>query len=263
MAKRWWYFIYIIDYCKSIVGCDGILCTLCNKIDKKVIDNAGSKLKCVSTFSVGFDHIDIDYCKEKNISVGYTPGVLAKTTAETAVALSFCASRLILPAIDSAREGTWGSFTPLGYCGKDIYGSTVGVIGMGSIGYEYAKMMKGLGCNIIYSSRNRKEEIEKELNAKYMSMEEVLKNADIVSLHCSYNKDTHHLINKDTLKLMKKDAIIINTSRGGVIDQDALIESIKAGNIYSVGLDVTTPEPLPTSSELFKYLYILIDYLML
>lgn len=134
---------------------------------------------------------------------------------------------------------------------------------MGAIGYEYAKMMKGLGCNIIYSSRNRKPEIEKELEAKYLTREEVLQQADIVSIHCSYSSDTHHLINKDTLKMMKKGSILINTSRGGTVDQDALVEYLNNGHLYSAGLDVTTPEPLPTNHPLFKYILLILLLLYL
>ena len=236
----------------AVKGCDACLCMLTEKINAEFFEAAGPQLKTVATMSVGFDHIDVPECKKRGILTGYTPGVLHHTVAELTVALLLATTRRLSPAIDSVRNGGWGTWEPLGYCGTDIYGKTLGICGMGEIGLEVVKRMRGFGCKIIYSDIRRKLDWENDYQMEYVSMEDLLKRSEFISIHTSLNPHTRHMFNMDKFKQMKKDAIIINTSRGPVIDQEDLTKALQQGIIGGAGLDVAEPEPMKADNPLLK-----------
>ena len=237
---------------EAVKGCDSCLCMLTDKINAEFFDAAGPQLKTVATMSVGFDHIDVPECKKRGILTGYTPGVLHHTVAELTVALLLATTRRLSPAIDSVRAGGWGTWEPLGYCGTDIYGKTLGICGMGEIGLEVVKRMRGFGCKIIYSDIRRKIDWENDYQMEYVSMEDLLKRSDFISVHTTLNEHTKHMFNMEKFKMMKKDAIIINTSRGPVVDNQDLTKALQEGIIGGAGLDVTEPEPMKADNPLLK-----------
>ncbi|GMF10258.1 unnamed protein product [Phytophthora lilii] len=208
--------------------------------------------------SVGYNHIDVEACRARNVKVGYTPGVLDVSTAETAVALTFAAKRRLLECAASAKAGEWGVWQPFQYCGSDVTGSTVGVVGLGRIGTTYARMLKnGFNCKILYAGPREKTENAKSLggesdSVKFVDMETLLRESDIVSLHQPLTEATRGSIGAMELQLMKESAVLINTGRGELVDQDALVQALKSKTIAAAGLDVTTPEPLSPTHPLFS-----------
>ncbi|KDO27950.1 hypothetical protein SPRG_07226 [Saprolegnia parasitica CBS 223.65] len=237
---------------RRVRSCDGILCMLTDRIDAEVLASAGPRLKVVSTMSVGYNHVMVDDCRAKGVAVGFTPGVLDTSTAETAVTLTFMAKRHAVASVLSAKAGEWGTWQPFQYCGTDVEGSTVGIIGLGRIGAKYAQMMRAaFGCRILYTGPNEKPEAAQPLGARYCSLDELLGASDIVSVHCPLTPGTQHLINATTLRRMKPSAVLINTSRGPVVDQAALYDALVGKQLAAAGLDVTDPEPLPTDDKLF------------
>ncbi|CEG37153.1 glyoxylate reductase hydroxypyruvate [Plasmopara halstedii] len=246
------------DLLKKVKGCTGLFCLLTDKVDDKVLDAAGPSLRVVSTMSVGYDHIDVEACKARNVRVGYTPEVLSNTTAETAVALTFAAKRRLFQCATSAKNGEWGPWQPFQYCGFDITGSTVGIIGLGRIGTSYARMlMNGFNCSILYTGPRPKPDVARSLggeegSVKFVDMETLLRRSDIVSLHQPLTEATRCSFSKNELKLMKSTAVLINTGRGGLVDQEALVEALQQKTIAAAGLDVTTPEPLSPTHPLLS-----------
>lgn len=240
---------------QQVRGCTGLFCLLTDRIDAELLDHAGPSLKVVSTMSVGYNHIDIDACKARNVRVGYTPGVLDVSTAETAVALTFAVKRKIVECAERAAKGGWGVWQPFQNCGTDVSDCTVGVIGLGRIGTTYARMMKfGFNCKIIYTGPREKPEHVELLggDVEYVDMDTLLQQSDIVSMHLPLTDATRNSFNADCFSRMKKDAVFVNTSRGDVVDQNALYDALSTSKIAAAGLDVTTPEPLPPSHQLFS-----------
>ncbi len=221
---------------------DAVLCLLNDRIDKEVIDRA-KKLKVISNYAVGYDNIDIEYAKRKGIVVTNTPGVLTEATAELAIALILSASRRIVEADKYTRDGKFKSWHPLLFLGMGISGKTCGIIGLGRIGTAVAKRLESFECRLIYYSRKRNPSIEKKLNIEYKDLEELLKESDIISIHVPLTEETFHLLNRDRLKLLNKNSIIVNTSRGAVIDEKALADLLEIGHIGYAGLDVYENEP--------------------
>ncbi|TYZ67245.1 hypothetical protein PybrP1_010737, partial [[Pythium] brassicae (nom. inval.)] len=239
---------------RGVEGCAGLLCLLTDRVDAELLDRAGPSLKVVSTMSVGFNHIDVDACRARNVRVGHTPGVLDDTTAETAVALTFAAKRRLLECADSARNGAWGVWQPFGYCGTDVSECTVGVVGLGRIGATYARMMKfGFNCKILYTGPREKPEAASALggDVEFVDMDTLLARSDVVSVHVPLTDATRLAFGAACFAKMQPGAVFVNTSRGEVVDQDALCAALRSGQIAAAGLDVTTPEPLPPSHELF------------
>uniref|UniRef100_K3X967 Glyoxylate reductase/hydroxypyruvate reductase n=1 Tax=Globisporangium ultimum (strain ATCC 200006 / CBS 805.95 / DAOM BR144) TaxID=431595 RepID=K3X967_GLOUD len=239
---------------RQVKGCTGLFCLVADRVDAELLDHAGPSLKVVSTMSVGFNHIDIDACKERNVRVGHTPGVLDVSTAETAIALTFAAKRRVLECAESAAKGEWGTWQPFKYCGTDVSDCTVGVIGLGRIGMTYARMLKfGFNCKIIYTGPREKPEHVAALggDVEYVDMDTLLARSDIVSMHLPLTDATRQSFNADCFAKMKSDAVFVNTSRGDVVDQEALYDALSTGKIASAGLDVTSPEPLPPTHKLF------------
>lgn len=231
-------------------GADGIYCLLTEQIDAELLDAAGSQLKVISTMSVGYDHVDVEACRARNVVIGNTPGVLTDTTADLGVALMLATARRLPEAIMAVKDGEWPPWIPEWMTGQDIFGSTVGIIGLGRIGAAFAKRLTGFDCQFLYSGPNPKPEMADPLNARYVDLDTLLAESDFVAVHCPYSEATHHLINSATLKKMKSTAILINTSRGGTVDQDALYQALVDGEIAAAGLDVTTPEPLSAEHKL-------------
>lgn len=228
----------------------GVLCMLTDRIDQSVLEAAGDQLNVVSTMSVGFNHVDVDACRAAGVAVGNTPGVLDVSTAELAVGLLFATARRIPQSCRSVKDGEWGDWNPFEYCGTDVSGSTIGIVGLGRIGLTFAKMMKGFSCKFLYTGPREKPESAAAIDAEFCSMEDMLRRSDIVSVHCPLTPETHHLFNEGTLACMKPSSILINTSRGDVVDQEALYNALSDGTIAAAGIDVTTPEPLPASHPL-------------
>jgi glyoxylate reductase len=234
----------------NVKGCSGIVSLLSDSIDAEVFDAAGPDLKVVSNFAVGVNNIDLAEAQRRGIAVGNTPDVLTDATADIAVALLLAAARHVKPAADSVRSGEWKTWEPTGWLGCDLVGKTIGIVGMGRIGAAVAKRMAGgWGMQVLYTSRTQKHLADLPL-AKRVPIEELLRNSDFVSLHTDLSSETRGLINRERLALMKSTSILINTSRGGVIDQDALVDALVAGRPMAAGLDVTDPEPLPPDHPL-------------
>lgn len=210
-----------------------------SQIDKNVID-AFPNLKLITTRSTGFDHIDLNATKEKNISVAYVPGYGDNTVAEFAFGLILTLSRKIYEAYNRLRET--GSFSSEGLRGFDLAGKTIGIIGVGRIGRHMIKIANGFNMNVIAYDTFPKEELCRQLDFKYVSLDELLANSDIISLHVPYLPSTHHLINTANVSKIKPGAIVINTARGAILETDALINGLNTGIIAGAGLDVLEEE---------------------
>jgi len=229
---------------REVAGVEGLLCLLTDQIDEELL-NAAPRLRVVSQMAVGVDNIDVAACTRRGIPVGNTPGVLTETTADLAWALLMATARRIVEAEAYTRSGAWKTWEPMGLLGRDVAGATLGIIGLGAIGAAVARRAGGFNMRILYHSRQRKPEMEAELGLEYHPMEEVLREADFVSLHCALTPETHHLISTRELELMKPTAILINTTRGPVVDQPALAAALRLGKIAAAGLDVFEKEPVP------------------
>ena len=227
---------------KSIKGCDGLLCLLTDPIDREVI-YAEPKLKMIASYAVGYDNIDISAATERKIPVSNTPGVLTETTAELTWALLFSVARRIVEGDTFTRAGKFKGWAPLLMLGQDITNKTLGIIGTGRIGTAFALKSKGFDMKIIYTDEQRNEQLERELGAKKVPLSELLKESDIISIHVPLMKTTYHLIGEKELKMMKKNAILLNTARGPIINETALIKALKEHWIFGAGLDVYEHEP--------------------
>jgi glyoxylate reductase len=236
---------------RRVVGVDGLLSLLTDRVDDELLDAAGPQLKVVSNFAVGFDNIDVPALTRRGIPAGNTPGVLTETTADLAFALLMAAARRIPESVDYVREGRWKTWGPMLLMGVDVHGATLGIVGFGRIGREMARRGRGFGMRILYHDVHpATPEEEAELGATRVEMDELLRESDFVSLHTNLTPETHHLIDADALRAMKSNAVLVNTSRGPVVDPDALTEALRTGEIFAAGLDVTDPEPLPADHPL-------------
>lgn len=237
---------------KNIVGKNALFCALTDKVDKEILDAAGPELKVVATISVGFEHIDVAECKKRGIRVGYTPDVLTDATAELTVALLLATSRRLFEANKQVYNGGWKSWAPSWMCGPGLKDKTLGLFGFGRIGNEIAKRLIPFKPNrLIYTNRSRKTEAE-ALGFTKVDFDVLLKESDFIVVCCALVPETAGVFNKNAFGKMKSTAIFINTSRGAVVDQDALVEALEKKQIYAAGLDVTTPEPLPLDHSLLK-----------
>ncbi len=230
---------------ERVRGLDGLLALLTDRVDDELLDAAGPQLKVVSNFAVGYDNIDVAACARRGVAVGNTPGVLTETTADLAFALLMAVARRVGEALDYVRDDRWQTWGPLLLMGKDIHGATLGLVGFGRIGREMARRATGFGMRTLYFSRTRADEAtERELGATYAPFDQLLADSDFVSVHTALNDETHHLIDAGAMARMKPGAILVNTSRGPVVDQAALVDALRSGHLFGAGLDVTDPEPL-------------------
>src|SRR3989338_183194 len=224
---------------------DAVLCLLTDKIDKDVIEAAGTQIKIFANMAVGFDNIDIKSAKEKKIMITNTPEVLTESVAEHTIALMLAISRRIVEADKFTRQGNYQGWAPMLMLGNDIAEKTIGIVGLGRIGERVAEILaKGYKAKIIYHDIRRNESFEKEIGAQYKeNLEDLLKEANYVTLHIPLLPATHHLINEEKLKIMKPTPYLINTSRGPIINEQALVSALKEGWIRSAALDVFENEP--------------------
>lgn len=227
---------------EGVKGKDGLLCLLTDPIDEEVI-NSEPKLRMIASYAVGYDNIDVNAATKKGIPVSNTPGVLTDATAEMAWALLFSTARCIVEGDRYTRSGKFQGWDPMLMHGQSIGGKTLGIIGAGRIGTAFALKSKGFNMNILYVSGHPNKILDKELNAKKVDLSQLLKESDFVSLHVPLSDKTHHLIGEKELKMMKKTAVLINTSRGPIVDEKALIKALKKKWIFGVGLDVYENEP--------------------
>jgi glyoxylate reductase len=228
---------------KRIKGKDGLLCLLSDKIDKEIVAAGGRSLKVISNYAVGYNNIDVEEATKSGVLVTNTPGVLTDATADLTWALLLACARRIPKSDGLVRDGRFVGWSPTLLLGREVYGKTLGIIGMGEIGAAVARRAKGFGMKTIYHNRKRDPEAEKELDAMYVSVDDLLKNSDYVSLHVSLTPETRHLIGEKEFAMMKPTAILLNVSRGEVIDEKSLIKALKEGRIDSAGLDVYEKEP--------------------
>jgi glyoxylate reductase len=236
---------------KAIEGCDGVLTLLTDKVDDEFLDHAGPQLKVVSNFAVGFDNVDIAACTKRGVAVGNTPGVLTETTADLAWALLMAAARRLPEADRYVRDGQWRTWGPMLLMGPDVSGATLGIVGFGRIGQAMARRARGFGMRILYQDLHRASPlVEAEYGATFMTLEGLLPQSDFVSLHVNLSPETKGLINRERLGWMKKTAVLVNTSRGPVVDSMALADALRNGDIAAAALDVTDPEPIPMDHPL-------------
>jgi glyoxylate reductase len=236
----------------KVATVDALVSLLSDKIDPEVF-NAAPKLKIVSQLAVGFDNIDIAEATRRGIYVTNTPEVLTDTTADFAWALLMAIARRVAEADKYVRTGKWKvSWHPAMLSGRDIYGATIGIIGAGRIGYAVAKRAKGFDMRVLFYDVIPRPEMEKDFRAKKVDLDTLLKESDFVSVHVPLMKETHHLVNAQKLSLMKKTAYLINNSRGPVVDEKALYEVLRKGQIAGAGLDVFEQEPTPVDNPLLK-----------
>lgn len=233
------------DELKEFVkGADAILSLLTDKIDAEILESVGPQLKIVANYAVGYDNLKLDDLKAKNIIATNTPGVLTETVAEHTIGLLFAIAQNIPQADKFTREGKFVGWAPMLFLGTDVLGKTLGILGLGRIGLEIVKRLKdGFDMNIIYYDLHRNEQLEKEYGITFVSLEELMKNSDFLSIHVPLTPETKHLIGEKELRLMKKTAYLINTSRGAVIDEMALVKILQEKVIQGAGLDVYENEP--------------------
>jgi len=227
-----------------IKGKDALICLLTDTIDGEIMDAAGKQLKIIANYAVGYNNIDIAAATERNIPVTNTPGVLTETTADLTMALLLSISRRIVESDKYTREGKFKGWGPLLQLGGDIYGKTLGIVGAGRIGSAVARRAaKGFEMKVLYNNRNRNEQLETEIGAEYSSLEKLIKESDFISLHVPLTSETKHLIGAKELSAMKETAYLINTSRGQVVHEQALVQALQENKIAGAALDVYEFEP--------------------
>jgi glyoxylate reductase len=238
---------------KRVAQKDGLLCLLTEKVGKDVID-AAVNLKVISSYSVGYDHIDVPEATKKGIYVTYTPGVLTEATADFAWTLMMSIARRVTEADRYVRGGKWKiAWSPTMLVGTAVNGKTLGIVGLGRIGSALAKRATGFDMKVLYYDEIRPpEEREKALRLQYRPIDDVLREADFVSIHVPLTEKTRHLMNYERLKLMKPTAFLINTARGGVVDTEGLARALREGVIAGAGLDVHEKEPIDMNNPLLK-----------
>jgi glyoxylate reductase len=222
-----------------------------DRIDAELLNQA-SRLRVISNFGVGVDNIDIGEATKRGIIVGNTPGVLTETTADLAFSLMLAASRRIVEGAEGVKSGRWKNWGPMNLLGVDVHGATLGIIGLGRIGSAVARRGRGFGMKLAYYSRERHTEIENEIGIKFMDLNTLLGECDFLSIHTRLTPETYHLIGEKEFLRMKSNCILVNTSRGAVVDMNALYEALSQHKIAYAALDVTDPEPIPPNHPLLK-----------
>jgi glyoxylate reductase len=236
---------------REVPRLDGLLSLLTDRVDDELMASAPD-LKVVSNLAVGFDNIDVPAATRRKIVITNTPDVLTETVADFAFCLLLAAGRRLVEGDAYARTGKWKTWALMLLAGQDLYGATLGLVGLGRIGSAVARRAKGFEMRVIYYDPYRREDIEKQLGIEYREMNEVLREADFISVHVPLMESTRHLISRDQFRLMKKTAVFVNTSRGPVVDQRALAEALQARQIFAAGIDVFEKEPVPDDEPLLK-----------
>jgi glyoxylate reductase len=236
---------------EGIKDCDGIIPLVTDRIDEEVLDASGC-LRVVSNHAVGFDNIDLEAATRRGIYVTNTPDVLTETTADLAWALILAAARRVTEAERCLREGGWNSWSPTFMVGADVYEKTLGILGLGRIGSAVARRAQGFKMKVLYNDVFRNKALEKEMDIKFAEFSQILKEADFISVHVPLMPSTRHLIDDKTLSQMKKSVVLVNTSRGAVVDEVALYKALKERRIASAGLDVYEEEPISLNNPLLE-----------
>jgi glyoxylate reductase len=237
---------------QKVAGCDGLVSLLTDRIDAALLD-AAPRLKVVSNYAVGFNNVDVAAATARGVAVGNTPGVLTDATADLAFCLLIAAARRLVEGHDYSRAGRWKTWEPLGHLGQDLAGRTLGVVGMGRIGFALARRCRaGWDMKVLYHDVYRSEKAEQELGAKQVDFDTLLRESDFVSVHTDLNEKTHGLFNAARFSQMKPTAVFVNTARGPIVVEKDLIEALRSGTIFAAGLDVTDPEPPAPDSPLLQ-----------
>lgn len=231
---------------------DAALTMVTDPIDAPLLA-AAPRLRVVANMAVGHDNVDVDAAAEAGVWATNTPGVLHETTADLAFALLLAAARRVAESDRDARAGGWRTWSPTAWLGTDPFGATLGIVGLGEIGRAVARRARGFGMTVLAATRTPRPDLERELGVERAALPDLLARADFVSLHVPLGPDTERLMGAAEFAAMKDDAILVNTARGGVVDQDALVEALRAGAIGGAALDVTVPEPLPPDHALFGF----------
>jgi glyoxylate reductase len=237
------------DLASKVQQCDALLTLLTDRVDAPLLHTAHNLL-VVSNMATGFDNIDVPAATARSVLVTRTPGVLSETTADFAFALLLAAARRVVEGDRYVRANRWKTWGPETLLGQDVHGATLGIIGLGGIGRVVARHARGFGMRVLYTGPSRKPDAERELSVEFRALDELLRESDFVSLHAPLTPETKHLINARTLRLMKPTAMLVNTSRGPLVDQAALYEALRSGVTAAAALDVTDPEPMSPDDPL-------------
>jgi glyoxylate reductase len=227
----------------EVSGCAALITMLSERVDTELLDAAGDRLKVVANFAVGFDNIDLKACTERGVRATNTPGVLTDATADLTWALILAAARSVVPGDRLVRAGEWTGWAPMQLLGMQLTGATLGIVGAGRIGTAVGLRSQGFGMNVLYVDDTPNETLESQLGAQRVSLDQVLDAADVLTLHIPLTPETRHLIGQMELAAMKSSAILINTARGAVVDENALVAALRDQQIAAAGLDVYEREP--------------------
>ena len=240
------------DLARELREADAALTMVTDRIDEDMLI-ATPGLRIIANMAVGYDNVSPEIAAKHGVWLTNTPGVLAETTADFSWSIMLSAARNVALSDRDTRNGGWKTWSPTGFLGVDIYRATLGIIGLGEIGEAVARRARGFDMRILYASRTRKPALEERLGVEWASMEDLLAQSDFVSLHVPLNDQTRHLMGSRKFAMMKPGAILVNTARGQVVDQDALVHALRNGTIGGAALDVTDPEPLPVEHPLFSF----------
>lgn len=233
---------------EELAGCHGLVCLLTDRVDAGLVA-AMPDLAFVSSMSVGVDHVDVAALSARGIPLGHTPGVLVETTADTAFALLLAAARRVVEADRFVRQGNWtaeNAWAPDFFTGKDVSGATLGIVGLGAIGQAVARRAAGFGMQVLGWNRSDRQ----VAGVKNVELEELLQRSDFVSVHLALTADTRMLLNDERIALMKPGAVLVNTARGGIVDEEALAQALASGQLYAAGIDVFEREPVQADNSL-------------
>lgn len=234
---------------RQAADADGLLSMVTERVDAALLD-AAPRLRVVGNMAVGYDNVDVPACTARGVVVCNTPGVLTETTADLTWALILAAARRIPEGVESVKQGEWKTWGPLSLLGADVHHKTLGIVGLGRIGWEVAKRAFGFDMRVLYWSRGRREQLERDWPLRYVELDQLLAESDFVSLHVSLSEHTRGLIGREQLARMKRSAYLVNAARGPIVDQRALYEACRDGVIAGAALDVTDPEPIRADDPL-------------
>lgn len=244
---------------REVAEVDGLYCNITERIDAPLLD-AGKKLKIVASMSVGFDHIDLEAATERGIMATHTPGVLTEAVADETLGLILAVGRRLVEGDEYVRKGRWKlKWSPMQMVGRDVYAKTLGIYGLGRIGIAVAKRAKGFGMKIVYYDAIRNEEAERTLGIVYKPKEDVIRESDYLSVHVPLLPETRYSIGEKELKTMKRTSYLINTARGGIVDEKALIDALRAGTIAGAALDVFEKEPVEMDNPLLSMTNVVVE----
>ncbi|QBS37254.1 D-glycerate dehydrogenase [Thermaerobacter sp. FW80] len=239
------------ELARRLAAVDGVITMVTDRIDDRLLA-AAPRLRVVSNCAVGYDNVDVAAARRRGIVVTHTPGVLTAATADLTLALILACARRLTQAEADLRAGRWTTWHPLQWLGLELDGATLGIVGLGRIGRAVARRARAFGMRIVYFSRRRDPAAEAELGAAFRELDQLLAEADVVSLHVPLTAQTRHLLDRHRLARMKRGAILINTARGDVVDEQALVEALHSGHLGAAGLDVYSREPIPPDHPLLQ-----------